>query len=212
MTRVPDLRRVMMAVRAARGAAVYVVSRHMPRKTPAGAEAAARWQAFRRHMEAIDHVGVRDGGQDVFERYLPYAIAFGIERPWIAVFASADTTRPAWYDAVNLDGAWRHSTWQPGRSAPLPDLDLGLNLPSPGGLQELSSLTASSLQSSSGALFDMFNEMKFAFTPEQVVQAARTTNLSGSDLALRFGFRLLLALLSGGRGGRGSGGGGGGFS
>ena len=195
------------------GSAVFVVSRHMPQKTRAGAEAAARWKAFRSHMEAVDRVGARDGGQAGFERYLPYAVAFGVEQPWIDAFARGATASPGWREAVNLDGDWIPDGGRTGTKIPaqaLAGADLHLpTLPHPGGLQNVSSLTAASLQSTSGTLFDMFNEVSDAFRPERVFG---NMDIDGGDIALRVGLEVLDLALSGGKGGHGSGGGGGGFS
>ena len=74
-----------------------------------------------------------------------------------------------------------------------------------GGLQNVSSLASASLQSSSGTLFDLFNELGYAFKPELELG---NTSIDGED-ALKFGFEVLGAVLSSGRG---SGGGRGGFS
>lgn len=203
---------------AALGAAVFVVSQHMPRKTRAGAEAAARWRAYRNGMEAISRVDAQRGGQERFERALPYAVAFGLERPWIDTFTrAAPASMPAWYDMVNLDGQRRSRTWRPDGGFPLPSASLPLpdaDLPHLGGLQEMSALTSSSLQASSNTLYSLFNEIGYAFTPQSIPASARPSlsNTNSSDLALRIGVQILFALLSGGKGGRGSGGGGGGFS
>ena len=181
--------------------AMYVLAQHMPQKTRAGAEAAARWRAFQRYMAAIDLVDVRDRAQEGFERDLPYAVAFGIERPWISAFARTGTAAPSWYDTVNLDGAWMRAGGRAHAGVPLPDLDL----PQVGGLQGVSTLTANSLQSTSGALFDLFNVASASFDP---VQVARNAPLSDGQLALKLG----LSVISIAAGGRGSGGGRGGFS
>lgn len=196
---------------AALGTAVFVVSRHMPRKTRAGAEAAARWLAFRRSMEAVDRLHEQHGGQEDFERYLPYAVVFGIQLPWIDAFSRATTAAPTWHELVNLDGNWLDATWRSGARVPVPTPDLDLpNLPDVGGLQGMSSLASSSLQASSDTLFDLFNEVGETFSPEKVMRNANVASLGmdGGELALKVGLAVVGAAL----GGKGrSGGGGGGF-
>lgn len=190
------------------GAAVFVLSWHMPQKTRAGAEAAARWRAFQSYMEAVERVDALRSGQNGFERYLPYAVAFGIEGPWIDAFARAQTTSaPPWYDLVNLNGNWMSSAVRSGARVPLsaPGItDLSA-------LQDVSSLAGSSFQASSDTLVDLFNEMGEAFNPENALRgsAVSGTAISGSDIALRIGISIIGAALTGGKG---SGGGGGGFS
>lgn len=72
------------------------MSRHMPRKTDKGAEAAARWRAFRRYLEDIGKHRELGASTEVFERYLAYAIAFRIDREWIRAFSAAGARRPSW--------------------------------------------------------------------------------------------------------------------
>ncbi len=84
------------------GLALLAVGTHMPAKTRAGAEEAAKWNAFREYLRNIDKYTQADAiAHDVtqrFEDYLPYAVAFGIERSWIRRFAQIPTTpAPVWY-------------------------------------------------------------------------------------------------------------------
>lgn len=88
----------------------------LPRKTRRGSEAAARWRAFRRYLAEIDRysrdAGVEQAGE-VFDRYLPYAVAFGLERDWLRKFGGVRASAPNWYHP----GRWR------GGGAPDVDLD-----------------------------------------------------------------------------------------
>jgi hypothetical protein len=191
---------------AALGAAVFALSWHMPQKTQAGAEAAARWRAFRNFLETAGRLGAMHDEPARFERYLPYAVAFGLQEPWIKAFARTQTAgTPRWYDVVNVDRHWLNSAWRAGGGVSLSDV----SLPDPGSLQQLSSLTATSFQASSDTLFDLFNEMGDAFDPEKMLRSARGTDFDGGDIAMKIGVSVLKIALSGGRG---SGGGGGGFS
>lgn len=72
-----------------------------------GLEAAARWQAFSRHVRDV----TRDeapASPSAFEPYLPYAAAFGHAEAWVKHFEKQDEVPiPAWFEAVS-DGsaAW----------------------------------------------------------------------------------------------------------
>ncbi|MDF3017569.1 MAG: hypothetical protein K0R44_2794, partial [Thermomicrobiales bacterium] len=55
------------------GLIVVLISRFMPRKTAAGAEAAAKWRAFRNYLASIERYEKLDEAQGIFDRYLPYA-------------------------------------------------------------------------------------------------------------------------------------------
>lgn len=76
---------------------LIVLARHMPRKSANGAEEAAKWLAFKRYMENIERYTKVEEVQEIFDRFLPYAIAFGLERSWIAKFARVDAPSPPWY-------------------------------------------------------------------------------------------------------------------
>jgi len=79
---------------------LIILARSMPRKTLEGAEAAARWRAFRRYLQNIDKYTRLDEARAIFERYLPYAIAFGVEKDYVRKFAAVDTPAPTWYVPV----------------------------------------------------------------------------------------------------------------
>jgi Predicted membrane protein (DUF2207) len=80
--------------------AVYLLSGALPKKTRAGAEAAARWRAFRRYLEGVQQYEKVGEQQQIFDKYLPYAIAFGLEASWVNAFADAGTPAPKWYAPV----------------------------------------------------------------------------------------------------------------
>ncbi|OUC06586.1 hypothetical protein RY27_20105, partial [Litorilinea aerophila] len=76
---------------------LLILSRAMPRKTHEGALAAARWRAFKeylRHMERYTDVEVQ---KEIWDRWLPYAIAFGIDKEYIRKFEAVDAPAPGWY-------------------------------------------------------------------------------------------------------------------
>lgn len=69
----------------------------MPAKTHKGAEEAARWRAFEAFMKDLPRFQNVEEATDLFDKYLPYAIAFGLERRWINQFSRVDTPPPIWY-------------------------------------------------------------------------------------------------------------------
>jgi uncharacterized membrane protein YgcG len=76
---------------------MILLARVMPSKTEAGSEAAARWEAFKRYLDDIDKYTNLEDAQDIFERYLPYAIAFGLDKEFIRKFSAVETPAPEWY-------------------------------------------------------------------------------------------------------------------
>jgi uncharacterized membrane protein YgcG len=85
---------------AATAVSLIFVGRHMPRKTPKGAEEAAKWLAFKRYLETIEQQGDLEAVKDKFEEFLPYAVAFGLERRLIKKFAAINTPAPSWWGPV----------------------------------------------------------------------------------------------------------------
>src|SRR5699024_1408613 len=84
------------------------VADNMPRKTMKGTEAAAKWQAFRRYLEDIDqHVNLEES-KAIFEKYLPYAVAFGLDSSWIQKFAQTSAPMPAWFGPMAFGGPGRY--------------------------------------------------------------------------------------------------------
>ncbi len=76
------------------------LSRAMPRKTPAGAEAAAKWQAFRRYLDDIEKYEQLDETKAIFDRNLPYAVAFGLQESWVGKFAQVSAPTPDWFEGI----------------------------------------------------------------------------------------------------------------
>jgi hypothetical protein len=76
--------------------ALLVAAPHLPRRTRVGALAARRWEAFRRFLEQAA-AGQQPAAPELFERYLPYAIVFGLDRSWLERFASTAAPAPSWY-------------------------------------------------------------------------------------------------------------------
>src|SRR5690606_31163590 len=58
--------------------ALFIAARHMPRKTAKGTEAAAKWNAFKTYLKNIKEYADIENSGDIFEKYLAYAIAFGL--------------------------------------------------------------------------------------------------------------------------------------
>jgi hypothetical protein len=65
----------------------------MPSRTVAGARAREAALGFK---EFLGRVGTMPS-VELFERYLPYAIAFGVENSWVPAFESVYAKAPSWY-------------------------------------------------------------------------------------------------------------------
>lgn len=92
---------------------LVILARYMPRKTAQGAEEAAKWLAFKRYMQDLEKYTKVEEATAIFDKYLPYAIAFGLEDSWIAKFARVDAPPPPWYYPGPYTGPRPYWTWGP---------------------------------------------------------------------------------------------------
>jgi hypothetical protein len=95
--------------------ALVIAARYMPRKTATGAEEAARWRAFKEYLRNIDKYSNVEEQKTIWDRYLPYAIAFGIDKDYIAKFQAVDAPAPGWYiPSPDLYGPYHRRYYGPG--------------------------------------------------------------------------------------------------
>lgn len=147
----------------------------MPQRTEKGAEANAKWLAFKRYLEDIQKYENLQESAAIFDKYLPFAVAFGIDKSWVNKFAQANTPMPNWFGPVILTspgnfgpqriprGGTVFGTPADRRGAPSSPGGGGVDIPDFGGLQGWSDSAAQSLQSKSNSLVDVLNSAGSAF-------------------------------------------------
>jgi len=133
----------------------------MPQKSLAGAESAAKWKAFKRYLQEIDRYEKLDESRQIFDKYLAYAVAFGLETSWVNKFAQVNTPVPTWFDPGDVLIPHGHTTWHTGGGSPgtgsggggvdLPDIDM----PGMPDIQKASGRAAAGLNSGSSGLMDL---------------------------------------------------------
>jgi len=79
------------------GLLLYAVARAMPLRTRNGAEMRMRAEAFKRYLQNIEKYTKLQEAKDLFDKYLPYAIAFGLDNSWLRKFTAVDAPTPPWY-------------------------------------------------------------------------------------------------------------------
>lgn len=87
------------------GIANMVVAEHMPAKTPAGSKVYAEILGFKMYMYTAERYRVQNLQPEDFERYLSYAIVFGIEKQWAEKFKDIYKGQPEWYEGDST-GIW----------------------------------------------------------------------------------------------------------
>ncbi len=100
------------------GIVVAAMAKAAPARTAEGSAVLAQAMGFRRYLATAEANQIRfEEGQDIFSRYLPYAIAFGLADRWARVFAELAASGvavapPTWYVGYYNPGAglfWTHS-------------------------------------------------------------------------------------------------------
>ena len=81
------------------------------RRTAKGYEAMYHLKGFKHFLsvtdkERFDFHNAQERITEQFMKYLPYAIAFGVEEKWAAVFADMQISNPSWYDSNGSTGAF----------------------------------------------------------------------------------------------------------
>ncbi len=85
------------------GVAVAWTAKTRWRRTPAGRAYHEQSRGFERYLTTAEAHQLRfEEGQDIFSRYLPYAIVYGVAERWAAIFAELEAQgvhvqRPTWY-------------------------------------------------------------------------------------------------------------------
>lgn len=179
-------------------ALLYILGPHMPRKTAQGAEEAGKWRAFRTYLSNIDkHRNLQqEESKEIFERYLPFAIAFGLERSWLWKFSQVkDLPPPTWYGSpgfprrVGLPGQGGSGVDQPqlAGSPAAGGYGSGAGTGSqtsqpagPGGLEGLSRGLTGGLEGMSSNLTRMLSSTSRALGSRTPPSATRTTSFGGS--------------------------------
>jgi uncharacterized membrane protein YgcG len=159
-----------------------IISRYMPRKTAAGVTAAAKWIAFQRYLKDIERYTEVATAREQYDRYLPYAIVFGIEKEWTNKFSAVDTPAPFWY--YPYGSPYRYHSYDDDDS----NTTSGSPMMAPS-LDQVASSSFTSLNAMSSGLFTMLNSAAGTFS-------SQPSSSSGGD---------------GGGGGGGGGGGSSGF-
>ncbi len=138
---------------------VIAFSRAMPARTRKGAQEYRKWEAFRTYLKDLTRFQDMQNARDVFERYLPYAVALGVEREWTRRFSDLAVPAPVWYRPVYLPvGPWAQGGGLPGTQT------TGLPTGMPGAGGGIGSLPSFSLDSISDSLFSSLNSVSTVLT------------------------------------------------
>ncbi len=145
------------------GISMSVAGQYMPTKTRMGAEEAAKWNAFRKYMQNLDRYSSVEEAAANFDRYLPYAVAFGLDKAWIRNFRNVNYVPiPPWYYPTYYGPYARGYTagtplWRGGAPAGSGGLPGDLARAGGGSLDDMSSGLSGGLESISDGLTSLLN-------------------------------------------------------
>lgn len=95
------------------GIAVMIAGKYAPARTPEGTAVMAQSMGFKKYLETAEANQIRfEEGEDIFSRYLPFAIAFELTDRWAEVFGDLaaqgrELPEPSWY----AGSALAHGYW-----------------------------------------------------------------------------------------------------
>ena len=79
----------------------WLFARQMTAKTMAGARTLVAVLGFQEFLNRVDADRIKTLPPDTFEKFLPYAMAFGVEQHWAQAFAGIVKDAPSWYVSPN---------------------------------------------------------------------------------------------------------------
>jgi uncharacterized membrane protein YgcG len=194
--------------------AFFVIAGKMPARTRKGAEMMMRVAAFKRYMENIEKYTDLTASKDLFDKYLPFAIAFNLDRSWMNKFAKVDAPVPPWYIPVFMPRPGSYYGGGPvmgptaaggGSLGNIGAGDVSDAARTGGGIEGMSKGLAGGIAGMSTGLSSMFDQVGSTFTSRPQPTSSPSTGgwSSGRSGGGWSG--------GGGGGGGSSGGGGGGF-
>jgi hypothetical protein len=87
------------------GAIIYLLGRRMAAKTAAGSAVLAQSLGFKQYLVTAEARQIRfEEAQDIFSRYLPYAIVFGVADRWAGVFSQVAEAATAAGQSIGMPG------------------------------------------------------------------------------------------------------------
>jgi uncharacterized membrane protein len=80
---------------------VFLIGRQMTAKSLTGARTWVHVKGFQEFMNRVEGDKLRTLPPDTFEKFLPYAMALGVEAHWAKAFAGIIQSPPSWYTGPN---------------------------------------------------------------------------------------------------------------
>lgn len=86
-------------------AAIFFLAPSEARLSQEGRELREEWLGFKLYLETAERYRLQNLTPDLFEKFLPYAIVFGIEKKWAKAFEGMQVPPPSWYHGALVAGS-----------------------------------------------------------------------------------------------------------
>lgn len=80
------------------GIAISIFGKYMPAKTETGSRAFEHILGFKMYLQTAERFRLQNLTPETFEKYLAYAVVFGIEKEWADKFKDIYKDKPEWFD------------------------------------------------------------------------------------------------------------------
>ncbi|MCK5475153.1 MAG: DUF2207 domain-containing protein [Candidatus Pacebacteria bacterium] len=76
---------------------LYAFIKYEARLSDSGIKLKEDWLGFKMYLKTAERYRMQDLKPEFFEKYLPYAMIFGVEKKWAKTFESMHVSSPSWY-------------------------------------------------------------------------------------------------------------------
>ena len=76
---------------------LYAFIKYEARLSDRGIKLKEDWLGFKMYLETAERYRMQNLKPEFFEKYLPYAMIFGVEKKWAKAFESLNLSQPSWY-------------------------------------------------------------------------------------------------------------------
>lgn len=76
---------------------ISIIASRMPVRTIIGQEVLSNWLAFKKYLSSSEQIPFSENNQEVFQKYLPYALVLECEAAWARRFSEHNFTVPDWF-------------------------------------------------------------------------------------------------------------------
>lgn len=88
---------ILIATAILSAAGLYAFIKYEARLSDSGIKLKEDWLGFKMYLETAEKYRMQNLKPEYFEKYLPYAMIFGVEKKWARAFEAMNIPQPTWY-------------------------------------------------------------------------------------------------------------------